>query len=373
MLGLALNVAVFFKVENAFAQTCVDGEQCTGTDTSTPPAKPPATPPAKSTSKSSSGKSSTGKKAAEKAEAELKKAQENYEKDPVVAANNKMIADKKQKLAEAEKAKDTKTAEELKGQIKVLEGQNEKSKAGQDKATAKTKFDKTIDTQKKSTDAAWKKAVETTETKKTALAKADDEVTKQQKKLAGMKPDDPNLQKEQKTLTDLIKKKDAAQKEYDKAKADSEKKYEDVKAVTAIGAKQNAAANAATANGGDPLSVATAPFPYVASPNAAHSFNVDSYLTISNEHGAYFKDGSHSSAVNFIIRAINIMVRVIGSVAMLILIIGGLILITAHGSEPMLEKGKDTIKYGLIGLVIALSSTLIIAFINNFLSLGTTG
>lgn len=373
MLCLALNLAVFLKVENTFAQegvTCGPPPFANPCPTTTTPPKTSGTKTSGSTTKSTTSKTAA-QKAAEKAAADLKKAQENYEKDPTIAANNKLIAEKQKKLEEAKKNGDQKAVDELNTQINNLKGQNAKSKSAQDKEKAQDAYQKTITTQKSKTDDAWTKAKNIADTKKTALDAIDTEIAKQQETLAGMSPDDPKLKAEQAKLKTLQSKKDAAQKAYDKAKADQDKKYEDKKAVDSIDAAQKP--QDAPEQSDDPLSVATVPFPFVASPNAAHSFNVDDYLTISNEHGAYFNDGEHSSAVNFIIRAINIMVRVIGSVAMLILIIGGLILITAHGSEPMLEKGKDTIKYGLIGLVIALSSAIIIAFVNNFLSIGTTG
>lgn len=63
---------------------------------------------------------------------------------------------------------------------------------------------------------------------------------------------------------------------------------------------------------------------------------------------------------NFLIRAVNILVITIGSFAFLAIVIGGVVLVASAGSETGVQKGKDIIKYAIIGLVIAFSAYFIV-------------
>ncbi len=345
MLCLVLNASIFFGSVNVLAAA-------TTPTTTTKKATPQPT-------------------VLEKQAKALEEANANYAE--AVANIDDQINTKKQALADAQKQGDTNTVNALNQQISNLEQSKKTSAAYTAQQKAKAAYDKTASTQASKAQTDYNKAAQTTATKKAVVDGLDKQIESKQEEIASIS--DPIEQsKKQKELADLQAKKQKADEEYSKAKADEKSKKQTLDNANASTTKfDEATQQAGVSKPKDQLSDPTVPRPYIANPNTSQTFNVDDYLTISNEHGTYFNDGEHSSAVNFIIRVINIMVRVIGSVAMLILIIGGLILITAHGSEPMLEKGKDTIKYGLIGLVIALSSALIITFINNFLSVGTTG
>lgn len=102
------------------------------------------------------------------------------------------------------------------------------------------------------------------------------------------------------------------------------------------------------------------------------NFNVNKYLTVNNQQAQYLneKDGT-SSVTKIILRAIDLLIKLLGSVAMVIVIIGGLVLITAGSNEQSNDRAKEILQYGILGVVIALSAFIIITFINSFLSVAT--
>jgi hypothetical protein len=62
----------------------------------------------------------------------------------------------------------------------------------------------------------------------------------------------------------------------------------------------------------------------------------------------------------------------IGSVAFLAIIVGGFMLVTSAGKEAQVTKGKDIVKYAIIGLVIAMSAYFITSFVQSiFYEYGT--
>ncbi|PIQ77238.1 hypothetical protein COV82_05585 [Candidatus Peregrinibacteria bacterium CG11_big_fil_rev_8_21_14_0_20_46_8] len=72
--------------------------------------------------------------------------------------------------------------------------------------------------------------------------------------------------------------------------------------------------------------------------------------------------------IGFVIfRVIDTLVFLIGSVALIVFIIGGLLLITAEGKEDRLEKGKNAMLYAIIGVVVAFFSFLIVSFVQTIL------
>ncbi len=71
-----------------------------------------------------------------------------------------------------------------------------------------------------------------------------------------------------------------------------------------------------------------------------------------------------SSDLNVVIRTIiNAIVFAIGMVAVIMIIIGGISYATSQGDPGKVKKGKDTIMYGIIGLVIALLAFAIVNFV----------
>lgn len=62
---------------------------------------------------------------------------------------------------------------------------------------------------------------------------------------------------------------------------------------------------------------------------------------------------------------LNWIFGVIGIIAVIMVILGGFKLMTSTGDPGRVKKGKDTILYGIIGLVIALLAFAIVNFVIN--------
>ena len=62
-------------------------------------------------------------------------------------------------------------------------------------------------------------------------------------------------------------------------------------------------------------------------------------------------------------KIINVVIGVIGVVAVAVVIYGGFLFLTAQGDPGKIKKGKDSITWGIIGLIIALLSWSIINFV----------
>lgn len=113
---------------------------------------------------------------------------------------------------------------------------------------------------------------------------------------------------------------------------------------------QLAGPSAAFAENGDPPA-ATTPTPT--------TLNVGKYL-LTDEQAS-----QPTNIAAFIIRAINFLAGIIGSFAFVAIVIGGLIMVTSAGAEAGLQKGKDIIKYAIIGLVVAISAYFITTFVQS--------
>lgn len=60
---------------------------------------------------------------------------------------------------------------------------------------------------------------------------------------------------------------------------------------------------------------------------------------------------------------INVIIGVVGFVAVVVIILGGVQYTTSAGASDKVKKAKDTIMYGIIGLVVALLAYAIVNFI----------
>lgn len=65
---------------------------------------------------------------------------------------------------------------------------------------------------------------------------------------------------------------------------------------------------------------------------------------------------------------INTIIFAIGMVSVIMIILGGISYATSQGDPAKVKKGKDTILYGIIGLVVALLAFAIVSFVLNALS-----
>ena len=74
-----------------------------------------------------------------------------------------------------------------------------------------------------------------------------------------------------------------------------------------------------------------------------------------------------------IVNIINAVIGVIGLVCVIVMIIGGVQYMTSTGDPGKVEKGKKTILYGLIGLIICVLSFAIVNFaIDHFTGSGSS-
>lgn len=75
-------------------------------------------------------------------------------------------------------------------------------------------------------------------------------------------------------------------------------------------------------------------------------------------------DSCNDEELNDIIKTIiNTVIFAVGMVAVIMIIIGGVNYATSQGDTQKVKKGKDTIMYGIIGLVIAILAFAIVNFV----------
>ena len=93
-------------------------------------------------------------------------------------------------------------------------------------------------------------------------------------------------------------------------------------------------------------------------------YNQKSYVPDGNTANP---DPSTTGIIGFLIKVVSLFVKIIASLSLLIFIIGALMAISSEGKEDRLEKGKNAMLYAVIGLVIALFSFIIVAFVQSIL------
>lgn len=99
---------------------------------------------------------------------------------------------------------------------------------------------------------------------------------------------------------------------------------------------------------------------------APSTINVGSFLRTEGQE----KQPTNIAAL--IIRFVNFLAGIIGSFAFVSIVIGGIVMVTSAGQEAGLQKGKDIIKYAVIGLIVAISAYFITTFVQSiFFEYGT--
>lgn len=89
-------------------------------------------------------------------------------------------------------------------------------------------------------------------------------------------------------------------------------------------------------------------------------FKVGDVLNLdSGQKQVYFGEGQNPIQ-EFIIRIINFALTIIGSIAIIILIIGGFQMMLSQGNQQKLDEAKDIVKYAIIGLIVTLLSYVIV-------------
>lgn len=92
-----------------------------------------------------------------------------------------------------------------------------------------------------------------------------------------------------------------------------------------------------------------------------------SFVPNSGETASAGPEVAHSAIVKFASKAITIFLGVISSIALIVFILGALLTVTAEGKEDQLEKGKSAMIYAVIGIILALLSFVIVAFVQSIL------
>jgi len=67
------------------------------------------------------------------------------------------------------------------------------------------------------------------------------------------------------------------------------------------------------------------------------------------------------------VNVLDLLLSIIGIIAMISMIIGGIMYLTAAGDERRIDKGKEIFKYSIIGIIVALSAVVVINEVNALL------
>lgn len=65
----------------------------------------------------------------------------------------------------------------------------------------------------------------------------------------------------------------------------------------------------------------------------------------------------------FFSKITNVLIYLVGAIAVIVIIIGGLRYVISQGSSDQVKQAKDTILYGVIGLVVAILAYALVHFV----------
>lgn len=77
--------------------------------------------------------------------------------------------------------------------------------------------------------------------------------------------------------------------------------------------------------------------------------------------------GTPDDVFNFVNRLKNISLALVGVIIFAMFVYGGVLYITSGGNDEKIQKGKQTLTYAVIGLIIVVLAYVIISFIVNSL------
>lgn len=77
----------------------------------------------------------------------------------------------------------------------------------------------------------------------------------------------------------------------------------------------------------------------------------------------YIADKTDTALNTSVLNIINAVIGVLGIVAVIVIIIGGVQYMTSSGDAGKVKKAKDTILYGIIGLVVVILAFAIVNFV----------
>ena len=100
------------------------------------------------------------------------------------------------------------------------------------------------------------------------------------------------------------------------------------------------------------------------------SFDVSQYLKI-NEGQTYLDDSTKEDSQQqvalgkFIVDIISLITKIVGSLALLVIITGGITLMISTGNQNLQTKGKEMIKFAIMGLIFTFMSLIIVTFVQS--------
>lgn len=63
---------------------------------------------------------------------------------------------------------------------------------------------------------------------------------------------------------------------------------------------------------------------------------------------------------------LNFLLSIVGILGIIMLVVGGIMYLTAAGDENRIDTGKSIVKYSIIGIIVALASLVLVSQIANF-------
>lgn len=94
-------------------------------------------------------------------------------------------------------------------------------------------------------------------------------------------------------------------------------------------------------------------------------FNVGKYLKLDEGQEQKYFDKGKNPIVDFILRVINFALTIIGSIAIIILIISGFMMMFSQGNQQKLDDAKAIFKYAIIGLIVTFLAYIIVIFVQS--------
>ncbi len=73
----------------------------------------------------------------------------------------------------------------------------------------------------------------------------------------------------------------------------------------------------------------------------------------------------NKSLSNIILDTLNVLLSILGTLAILMLVVGGIMYMTSGGDDTRADTAKKTIKYAIIGLIVAILSLIIVTQISD--------
>lgn len=83
--------------------------------------------------------------------------------------------------------------------------------------------------------------------------------------------------------------------------------------------------------------------------------------------------GTEKDLVTRIVDIINVIVGVVGLLAVIVIVVGGILFVVSTGDAAKTTRAKNTVLYGVIGLVIAMLAFAIVNFVSKTIFSGSAG